>query len=147
MSEPYVKVVLPGPPRGKGHHHYRIVYPKNGKRPFVQEYPHPETAKYEKELRSAAWMAMVGKRVLDEAVTVQIDALMPVPESWSRRARAEALRGDLCHTGKPDWDNIGKTLDAFKNIVWKDDAAVIEAVVRKYYSETPCLIVQVWRWL
>jgi Holliday junction resolvase RusA-like endonuclease len=139
---------LPGPPRGKGRPRFRIVRPKDRRKPqFVTVYTDKETADYELRLRGAATTAMVGKRVLDEPVTVQIDALMPVPESWPRRAQAEALRGDLCHTAKPDMDNIVKLLDALNEIVWWDDSAVIQTVARKFYHAEPMLIISVWRWL
>lgn len=146
MDEPYVKVILPGPPRGKGRPRFTIIKPKF-KPQFVSTYTDPATAEYELRLRGAAHKAMVGKRKLDEAVTVQIDALMPVPASWSYRERMEAIAGDICHTSKPDIDNIVKMLDAFNDVVWVDDSAVIKAVTNKFYSATPGLIIHVWRWL
>ena len=42
-----------------------------------------------------------------------------------------------------DWDNHGKITDAFKEIVWHDDAQVTDARVIKRYSQEPALRVEV----
>ena len=40
--------------------------------------------------------------------------------------------------GKPDWDNIGKIVcDSLNLVAYHDDSAVVDAQVRKFYSETP----------
>lgn len=39
---------------------------------------------------------------------------------------------------KPDWDNIGKIVcDSLNLVAYHDDSAVVDAQVRKFYSETP----------
>ena len=39
---------------------------------------------------------------------------------------------------KPDWDNIGKIVcDSLNLVSYHDDSAVVDAQVRKFYSETP----------
>lgn len=44
----------------------------------------------------------------------------------------------LFHTSKPDIDNLQKTVyDCCNQIVWMDDACVIESASRKEYSENP----------
>jgi Holliday junction resolvase RusA-like endonuclease len=61
-----------------------------------------------------------------------------VPPSWSDRKRGQALRGEILHTTKPDFDNLGKlTCDALNNIAWKDDAQVQRGVIEKHYAERP----------
>ena len=70
-------------------------------------------------------------------------AFFPIPTSWPESDRRAAREGKRFPTGKPDWENIGKCLDAFKNIVWVDDAQVIDGRVVKLYSSKPCLRVEV----
>ena len=39
---------------------------------------------------------------------------------------------------KPDWDNIGKVVtDSLNQIAYRDDAQVVDAQVRKFFSEQP----------
>ncbi len=70
-------------------------------------------------------------------------AMMAIPASWSKRKRLDAIEGRLRPTTKPDWDNIAKVIDALNHVVWADDASVVDGLVRKFYSETPELVVQV----
>ena len=41
-------------------------------------------------------------------------------------------------TKKPDWDNIGKIIcDSLNKVAYRDDSVVVDAQVRKFYSENP----------
>lgn len=41
-------------------------------------------------------------------------------------------------TKKPDWDNIGKIVtDALNGVAYHDDAQIVDAQVRKFYSKDP----------
>lgn len=147
-AAPYVIVELRGQPRGKGDQDTRIAKSRAGKL-FVLRYIDKPTRVYmaalAKEARIA--MALAGKPMLHGAVAVGIIATMRVPVSWPERDRIKALTGAMPPTSKPDWDNIGKMLDAFKGIVWGDDAAVAQAMVVKEYGERPALRVEVFRLL
>ncbi|MDF2537449.1 MAG: Holliday junction resolvase [Herbinix sp.] len=47
-------------------------------------------------------------------------------------------------TKKPDIDNIAKViLDALNGIAYKDDTQVVTLEVRKFYKDTPCVIVDI----
>ena len=145
MTDPHVVITLPGVPRGKGRHRSRIITPR-GRKPFVSQYPDPETAAYEADLAAMARQAMVGLALLDEALSLEVEAFVPVPASWSDLKANDALAGRIVPTGKPDWDNYGKICDALNGIVWRDDSLVVAGQVIKAYSATPCLRVSVWRW-
>lgn len=57
--------------------------------------------------------------------TLVVTAVMPIPSSWSVKRTQEALAGQIKHTVKPDWDNLGKGIsDALNDIAWKDDSQV-----------------------
>lgn len=153
MPDPFVSIVLPGAPRGKGRPRISSI---GG---FARAFTDKETRKYEDALKVAGIAAMAGRPYLDEAVSVMILAHMPVPASWSNKKRAQALAGEIQHTSAPDWDNISKMIDGlnyhpprFKGdkekrpIIWRSDAQIVSAQVRKMYSDRPRLEIYVFRW-
>lgn len=145
MSEPYVLIVLNGPPVGKGRPRARIVRPRGGVQ-FISFYPDKDTEAYEKRLADAARVVMAGRQMLEEPLGVVVDAFVPIPVSWPRRDREAALAGRLC-PGKPDADNYLKIVDALNGVVWRDDSLIVRAVVTKVYSGEPRLVIAVHRWL
>ena len=68
---------------------------------------------------------------------------MGVPPSWTRKRRDDALAGVIRPTGKPDYDNIGKVVDALNGIVWVDDSQIVDARIRKLYDERARLVIEV----
>ena len=116
--------------------------PKNGA-PFASFYMDAETRAFETALKWRAKAAMKSLRPFEGPLSVRVTALMGVPKSWSNKKRDAALAGTIRPTGKPDWDNFAKMLDAFNEIVWIDDAQIVEGSVSKVYSETPALRVEV----
>lgn len=67
-----------------------------------------------------------------------IEAYMPIPKSTPWRTRAKMITGEIRPTVKPDWDNLGKLIsDALNGVAYDDDKCIVEAYVRKFYSETP----------
>lgn len=136
-----IVIRLPGPPEGKRAHRARIA--GRGARQFVQTYPDARNVSYEGMLRQAAREAMRGAPPIEGAVTLAVHALMPVPASWGAKKRALAIAGFIRPTVKPDWDNFGKTCDALKEVVWRDDKQVVSATVVKLYAEIPELRIEV----
>ena len=52
------------------------------------------------------------------------------------------LSGEIRPTKKPDWDNSGKIIaDSLNEIAYKDDSQIVDGMVRKFYGETPKVIV------
>ena len=85
---------------------------------------------------------------MEGAVRAEITAYYGIPKSAGRRAGADMMSGKLRPTKKPDLDNVAKiVLDSLNGAAYKDDAAVVELVVEKYYSETPRVevrLVETW---
>ena len=130
-----VTIELAGEPRGKG-------------RPrFVRATGHaftPATTRnYEAALRNAAADAMAGAPPIEGPVRVLVRAYMQIPASWSKKKHEEAMLGIVRPTGRPDWENIAKMLDAFNTVVWRDDAQVVEGSITKHYDQRPRLVVKV----
>jgi Holliday junction resolvase RusA-like endonuclease len=120
-----ITIELAGEPKGKGR-------PRFGKG-FT--YTPAKTRSYETALRWAAQLAMRGRKPLEGPLSLAVEALMPVPTSWSRKRQLMAVAGDIRPTTRPDFDNINKTLDALNGIVWRDDAQVATWSGTKLYSE------------
>lgn len=144
ISPPIFQVELFGNPRGKGRPRFRVI--GSGKRQFVSTYTDTETRKYEERLKAAAALQMAMGEPFDCPLSVKVEALMPIPASYSLKKRAMALSGAIMPTTKPDADNIVKMLDALNKVVWRDDSAIVSLLVVKRYSATPMLRIGVWRW-
>ena len=146
MPDPFVVITLDGPPRGKGRPRGRIVSTRGGGR-FISFYTDSDTRAYEAALACAGKAAMKGLDALDEPLSIVVDAMMPIPESWSRPQKQRAACMDLFPTGKPDGDNLLKCAgDALNGIVWRDDSLIVRQTVQKVYAIRPQLRVSVYRW-
>lgn len=156
-TDPFVTIVLEGAPRGKGRPRTRVVQARGGPA-FATIFTDKKTRDYENALKAAGVAAMAGRQHLDEPVSVMALAYMPVPESWSRKKRAEALAGDILPTSI-DMDNIFKMVDGlnyhpprFKGdkekrpIIWRNDGQIVAIQARKMYSDRPRLEIHVWKW-
>lgn len=134
--EPIV-IRLDGTVRGKG----RPRFARVGQ--FVRTFTDAQTRTYEGRLSDAAAEAMDGHPLIEGPVLLKLVATFGVPASWSKRKQADALTGIIRPTGRPDWENIAKLTDALNGIVWRDDAQVVTATVRKVYGERPGLAIEV----
>jgi len=145
-DEPLISIILPGDPVGKGRPRARIVTPR-GKPSFIHFYTPKDTEDYEQALAWQGKAGMRGRAPFDCALTVLVEAFVPIPASWSKPKRAAAVSGDLPAMSKPDADNYAKiALDGLNKIVWADDASVVSLQAIKRYSDFPRLRVSAWRW-
>lgn len=113
-------------------------------RPRLGKYGHaftPEkTRRYEALVTATAKIAMIGKQKIRKpgAVRVDILAIFPIPQSWSKKRRTAALQGVDHHISRPDIDNAAKSvLDGINGIVFEDDSQVIDLRARKTYGQEP----------
>lgn len=144
-AAPSVRISLPGPPVPKGRPRFRYVQPGKGRAGFVSVYTPAETVAAEKEVAQMGRIAMRSKPPYEGALAVRFFAMVPVPASWSHKARDAALSGSVHPASRPDWDNYGKLCsDALNAIVWKDDSQIVRALVVKEYAERPGYIIEVF---
>lgn len=134
---------LEGKPGHKGRHRSRMVFPKDGRKPFIHEYPDPDTEAYEKVLAELAALHMRRRPPTELPVALLVHSFRKVPVSWSRVDQEKALAGAIRPVSKPDWDNHAKVTDALNGIVWRDDSQVVDGRSLKYYSDRPALRVEV----
>jgi Holliday junction resolvase RusA-like endonuclease len=133
---------LPGAPRAWERAGARIVF--KGGRPRIVFYVTPAETQYRESLAWAAKAALRGKPPTELPVAVIIAAYMPIPASWTAAERAKARAGISRPTGKPDADNLAKLVgDSLLEVVWKDDAQIVDLQVSKRFSEKPGLRVEV----
>ena len=92
-------------------------------------------------LRWQAKYAMAGREPFDCPLRLYLLAEFAIPASWSKRRKRAALIGAIPHSSRPDVDNLCKlAIDAFNKIVFRDDALIFEAHLRKVYGRQPKLV-------
>lgn len=133
-----IVIRLAGEPKGKG----RPRFSRQHSRAFTPQ----TTRSYEAALRYAAQEIMGNRPLLKEALEVVVVAAFPIPKSFSKAKRLDAIAGAVRPTVKPDIDNLLKTIDALNGVVFEDDKQICEARVLKIYSEKPELVIRVSPW-
>lgn len=126
---------VPGNPRGKGAGRAGM----RGSRAMI--YTDSKTRSEMGAIKMIASAAMQGKKPYDGAIILRICAYRGIPASWSPKKRAAALAGDILPTSRPDYTNYAKMEDALNEVVWKDDALIVTAVIHKRFSDQPRLVV------
>jgi Holliday junction resolvase RusA-like endonuclease len=92
----------------------------------------------------AAWALEAGARVMEGPVSVCLTAYLRIPQSVSKKRRADMLSGAERPTKKPDGDNLAKlTMDALNGVCWRDDVQVVDLTVKKFWSDEPRLVVEI----
>lgn len=124
-----IEIVLLGEPVAKGRPRFSQA--------TGHAYTPERTRSYEQMLRLAATDVMGGRPPLDGPLRVDMRVVKSIPRSWPKKKQEAARSGELLPTGKPDWDNFGKVVDAANMVVWVDDGQIIDGRVRKRYGDKP----------
>lgn len=100
-------------------------------------------------LRYKNLIGLAARKHFDEPISgpvaAEIDFYYPVPKSWTKKEKADALSGRAFPTVKPDIDNCVKGIfDSLNKVAWLDDNRVVALVTRKYYSNNPRIVIKVW---
>lgn len=91
-----------------------------------------------------AHQAMQGRALISSPVSVAMVLVFGIPESWSKKKRAQAQAQEIWPTTKPDMDNVVKAVfDAINGVVWVDDVQVVNLAVVKSYGDQPAVHVVV----
>jgi len=78
------------------------------------------------------WQPILGPVILE------IQFMMPIPESTSKKKKQAMALMVTKHTKKPDVDNCVKFVkDCANGILWRDDSQVFSLHAVKFYSENP----------
>lgn len=130
-----LEFTLAGAPVGKG----RPRFVKETGRAYTPE----KTVRFEDRLSIVAQEAMAGRPLFEGPLRVIVEARVAIPASKPNKWKEQARAGQIRPTTKPDWDNFGKVLDALNLVVWTDDSQIVDGRVLKFYSDQPCMVVQV----
>ena len=136
-----IRFSIPGQPMGK--QRPRVVH--NGS--FSKAFTPKETVSYENLVRVMYQEAAKGKRFADgDMLDVRVVAYYSIPKSTSKKKRKMMLEHKIRPGKKPDWDNIGKIIcDSLNTVAYRDDSSIVDAQVRKFYSENPRVDVTIRR--
>ena len=133
-----ISFTIPGPPQGKGRP--RFARRRSG----MVAYTPDETRMSERTIATLAKAAMQGRKPFSGPVIVNITAIFPVPESWSKKKKQDALDQKVFPTVKPDRDNIDKLIcDSLNGVAFADDKQAVDGGVSKIYGPEPCVLVTV----
>lgn len=134
-----IRFTIPGKPFGK--QRPRVV--NRGK--FSTAYTPKKTVQYENFVKLYYEQAAHGEMFPEDAMLdVRIFAFYEIPKSTSKKRRADMLANKIRPTKKPDFDNIGKIIcDSLNLVAYHDDSSVVDAQVRKFYSEQPRVVVSI----
>lgn len=134
-----VKFTVLGEPAGKGRPRFRSVGA------FVLPYTPEMTVNYE-NLVKLEYRRQCGDHKYDKEVPldVRITAYYGIPKSASKKKAQLMRERKIRPMKKPDFDNVGKIVcDSLNNIAYYDDAQIVDAQVRKFYSDTPKVVVTI----
>lgn len=136
-----VRFTIPGEPQGKG----RPRFAKVGS--YVRTYTPDKTAAYENLVRLEYESQCNGLRFDDnDILDMRIFAYYGIPKSASKKMKALMLEGAIRPSKKPDMDNVVKVIaDSLNKIAYKDDTQIVDAMIRKFYSDTPRVDVVIQR--
>lgn len=135
-----IRFTIPGVPVAKGR--ARIGRTRSGQ-PIA--FTPGKTRSYEALVALAAQQAMQGQAPFpkEQALFLRVDAYLPVPASWSRKKRQQALDGAIRPSARPDLDNyIKATLDGLNGILFADDSSIVQIWAAKMYGDVPRLVVE-----
>ncbi|WP_327076977.1 RusA family crossover junction endodeoxyribonuclease [Cupriavidus necator] len=81
---------------------------------------------------------------VERPLYVEVDIVMAIPASWSRKRQTMAAAGQIAATKKPDTSNILKAIeDGMNGIVYVDDSQIVDGRQKKRYGESPGVYVEV----
>lgn len=128
-----VSFTILGEPQGKG----RPRFARAGN--YVRTYTPDKTAAYENLVKLEYERQCRGQKFGDtEQLDLRIFAYYGVPQSASKKKKCQMLDGIIRPSKKPDMDNVVKVIaDSLNNVAYKDDTQIVDAMVRKFYSDTP----------
>lgn len=124
-----IEIVLLGEPVAKGRPRFSQA--------TGHAYTPEKTRTYEQMLRLAATDVMGDRPPLEGPLVLDMRVVKSIPRSWPKKKQEAARSGALLPTGKPDWDNFGKVVDAGNMVIWVDDGQIVDGRVRKSYGEKP----------
>lgn len=134
-----IKFIVESKPQGKAR--ARTFYDKRADK--MRSVTPQQTKSYEDLIRWS-YKAAGGQYMGESLMKVEIQAFYPIPKSFSKKKRNDAIFERIRPTTKPDCDNIIKVvLDALNGVAYYDDKQVVSVSCEKYYGETGYLRISI----
>lgn len=98
----------------------------------------PKSRAYKEVVKLVAWENRPQEPISD-AIRLTVDVYLVPPKNLQTKPKmAKIASGEIRHTKKPDLDNLVKGIkDGCSKIIWRDDAQIVEMIVRKHYDLMP----------
>jgi Holliday junction resolvase RusA-like endonuclease len=101
-------------------------------------YDPAKSKSYKNYIKMGASEAMQGQPLMEHPIKMIVWVFRPLLKSFSKKKRQAAMDQALLPAGKPDIDNLYKTVsDACEGVVYLNDSQIAELIIRKRYSDTP----------
>ena len=131
-------LTIPGEPTGKG-------------RPRVTRFgthTPEQTVLYENLIKTMTYQQNGTVAFLEGPLVMRIVAYFKIPSSTPKKQVVLMQKGQIRPTKKPDTDNIAKIIgDALNEVWYKDDSAIVDEHVKKWYGEPARVEVEVEEWM
>ena len=128
-----VKFIVMGEPKGKARPRFSVYAGR------VHTRTPDDTVLYENLIRTE-YRHQCGTVKFPQGCPIELRIYIyrPIPQSVSKKKRAQMVAGDIRPTKKPDFDNVTKAVcDALNGVAYDDDSQIVDAMARKLYSEQP----------
>ena len=135
-----IRFTIPGPAIGKG----RPRFSRKSGAAFTPE----KTRNHEAFVKMLAAVAAEEASYetpmpLDTPVRLIVQIFCTIPPSWPK-AKREAAKANIIRPGKPDIDNVIKSIgDAMNGVVYTDDALIYRVEATKMFADVACTTVEV----
>jgi len=119
---------------------------RNGK---SYAYDPPKSKAYKKLVSLTAIQYMTERNLapISGPVYATINVYVPIPKSWSKAKRTQALSGALQPISKPDLSNYVKGIeDGLEGICYNNDSQIVRMASSKDYSNNPRVEVELYRY-
>lgn len=127
--------MIPGPPFGKAR-------PRKGK---FGVYNPSSNAEYEAKVKAAYLESRGMQDATDGPVRLCIQAYFAIPKTALRKRMEDKIKEGEIYLGKPDADNIAKSvMDGLNGVAYIDDSQVYSLCCERYYSKEPRVEVLLW---
>lgn len=102
-----------------------------------KHYTPDKTVEYERQVKLTALSASkrFGFKKTARPIRMRLEIIMPIPSGWTKWKAQAARDGIVCHTAKPDSDNIAKSIrDACEGVIYANDSQICAEVILKRYA-------------
>lgn len=97
-----------------------------------------KTRRYEDVVRQRATQGWNGAPLISAPIALSLLFVREIPASWSKRKQREAGFGALQPCGRPDLDNLAKSVtDGLNGVLYRDDALIWRLSASKVYGDRP----------